>query len=173
MKKITLIALLLLLSFSAFAQSKKEKEREERIEQLMNELSIREKVAQLFIFDTYPKPDEKRTSFEDSLVTEYGAGGIIVMDGSVYDIVGRMNALQSKSKVPLLVTIDAEWGAAMRFEEYSRYPKQEQLSKLPNAEKFVYKMGRNIGKELKDLGIAVNFAPVVDVSPDNDIVRRN
>ena len=173
MKKLTLITLLLLLSFTAFAQSKKEREREERINQLMNQLSIREKVAQLFIFDIYPKPNDKREAFEDSLVTLYGAGGIIVMDGSVYDIVGRMNALQSKSKVPLLVTIDAEWGAAMRFEEYLRYPKQEQLSKLPNAKKFVYKMGRNIGKELKDLGIAVNFAPVVDVSPDNDIVRQN
>ena len=73
MKKLTLITLLLLFSFTAFAQSKKEREREERINQLMNQLSIREKVAQLFIFDIYPKPNDKREAFEDSLVTLYGA----------------------------------------------------------------------------------------------------
>ena len=139
----------------------------------MAKMSVREKVAQLFIFDIYPKPDSARAAFEESLVKEYGAGGIIVMDGSVYDLAERMNYLSSISKVPLLYTIDAEWGAAMRFKEYKRYPMQERLGKLPDAEKFVYKMGRNIGRELRDLGYQVNFAPVVDISHDNDYVRQN
>lgn len=143
------------------------------IDELMAGMTVREKVAQLFIFDIYPKPDSTRAAFEESLVKEYGAGGIIVMDGSVYDLAERMNYLSSISKIPLLYTIDAEWGAAMRFKEYKRYPMQERLGKLPDAEKFVYKMGRNIGRELRDLGYQVNFAPVVDISPDNDYVRQN
>ncbi|MBQ1747560.1 MAG: hypothetical protein II041_02635 [Bacteroidales bacterium] len=143
------------------------------IDELMAEMTVREKVAQLFIFDIYPKPDSARAAFEESLVKEYGAGGIIVMDGSAYDLAERMNYLSSISKIPLLYTIDAEWGAAMRFKEYKRYPMQERLGKLPDAEKFVYKMGRNIGRELRDLGFQVNFAPVVDISPDNDYVRQN
>lgn len=143
------------------------------IDELMAGMTVREKVAQLFIFDIYPNPDSKRAAFEESLVKEYGAGGIIVMDGSVYDLAERMNYLSSISKIPLLYTIDAEWGAAMRFKEYKRYPMQERLGKLPDAEKFVYRMGHNIGRELRDLGFQVNFAPVVDISPDNDYVRQN
>ena len=146
---------------------------EETIEELMANMSVREKVTQLFIFDIYPNPSNSRRAFEDSLVRHYGAGGIIVMDGSVYDLAERMNYLSSISRIPMLYTIDAEWGAAMRFEEYLKYPKQERLGKLPDAEKLVYSMGRNIGRELKDLGFAVNFAPVVDISPDNDFVRQN
>ncbi|MBR2135955.1 MAG: hypothetical protein IJ855_07035 [Bacteroidales bacterium] len=146
---------------------------EPTVEELMAKMSVREKVAQLFIFDIYPNPDSTRAAFEESLVREYGAGGIIVMDGSVYDLARRMNYLSSISKVPMLYTIDAEWGAAMRFKEYKRYPMQEKLGKLPHPEEFVYQMGRNIGRELNDLGFHVNFAPVVDISPDNDYVRQN
>ena len=42
------------------------------IEELMAKMSVREKVAQLFIFDIYPKPDSARAAFEESLVKEYG-----------------------------------------------------------------------------------------------------
>lgn len=166
MKKL-LFAVLLFCCLPVFSQQK------DPVEEWMGKLSVREKVAQLFIFEIYPNPDDERRAFEDSLAHIYGVGGIIVMDGSVYDLVHRMHYLSSISKVPQLFTIDAEWGAAMRFEEYLKYPKQEKLGKLPDAEKYVYKMGRNIGRELKDLGFAVNFAPVVDISPDNDYVRQN
>ena len=161
-----LFAVLLFCSVSGFSQQK------DPVEEWMEKLSVREKVAQLFIFEIYPNPDDERRAFEDSLACVYGVGGIIVMDGSVYDLVHRMKYLSSTSKVPQLFTIDAEWGAAMRFEEYLKYPKQEKLGKLPNAEKYVYKMGRNIGRELRDLGFAVNFAPVVDISPDNDWAQQ-
>ena len=106
---------------------------------------------------------------QDSLVREYGIGNVILMRGSILEFIKRMNELQSMSKVPIMVATDAEWGAAMRFSEYLSYPRQAQLNRIEKgAEKLLYKMGLNVGKELKDLNIYVNYAPVADVSsPDN------
>jgi len=41
-------------------------------------------------------------------------GGIIISVGSPYDIAAKLNSLQRRSKLPLLVSADLEWGAAMR-----------------------------------------------------------
>ncbi|MBQ2149180.1 MAG: hypothetical protein II435_04440 [Bacteroidales bacterium] len=139
-----------------------------QVEALMQQLSIREKVAQLFVMEISREPSEETMARQDSLVREYGVGGAIIMRGPIEPFVQRMNELQSMASLPLLVATDAEWGAAMRFAEYLPYPRQRILGRLEGrqAERLIYKMGRNVGRELRDLGIYVNYAPVADVCPD-------
>ena len=139
-----------------------------QVDSLMQQLSIREKVAQLFILEISREPSDSTRALQDSLIRDYGVGALIIMRGPIHPFVDRMNELQSMADLPLLVATDAEWGAAMRFAEYLPYPRQRILGRMEGrrAEKLLYEMGRNVGQELRDLNIYVNYAPVVDVCPD-------
>ena len=139
-----------------------------QVDSLMQQLSIHEKVAQLFVITISREPDEETVALQDSLIRDYGVGGLIIMRGPIGPFVERMNELQSMAALPLLVATDAEWGAAMRFAEYLPYPRQRILGRLEGrrAERLIYRMGRNVGHELRDLGIYVNYAPVADACPD-------
>lgn len=139
-----------------------------QVDSLMQQLSIREKVAQLFIITISREPSDSTRALQDSLIRDYGVGNLIIMRGPIGPFVERTNHLQSLAKIPLLVATDAEWGAAMRFAEYLPYPRQRILGRMEGrrAENLLYQMGRNVGRELRDLNIYVNYAPVVDVCPD-------
>ena len=147
---------------------RKEKRHIAQVEDLMQRLSIREKVAQLIILEISRDPSDETRARQDSLIRDYGVGALIIMRGPIGPFVERMNELQSMAALPLLVATDAEWGAAMRFPEYLSYPRQRILGRLEGrrAERLLYRMGRNVGRELRDLGIYVNYAPVADVCPD-------
>ena len=147
---------------------RKEKRHIAQVEELMQRLSVREKVAQLIILEISREPSNETRARQDSLIRDYGVGALIIMRGPIGPFVERMNELQSMAALPLLVATDAEWGAAMRFAEYLPYPRQRLLGRLEGrrAERLLYRMGRNVGHELRDLGIYVNYAPVVDVCPD-------
>lgn len=136
------------------------------VEKKLAKMSVQEKVAQLFIADININDTEERIAMMDSLA-DMGLGGIIIMKGAVEPFMERANALQRRCNIPLLVCIDAEWGAAMRFDEYIPYPRQYLIGRIPNAEEYLYEMGLNVARELKDLNIHVNFAPVADLSDGN------
>ena len=135
-----------------------------QVEETLKNMTLRQKVAQLFIVSISRNPSKKTMIQQDSLIRDYGVGNIIIMRGPIHEFMERVNYLQTLASIPLLVATDAEWGAAMRFYEYLPYPRQAQLGRIEKgAEKLLYKMGRNVGKELRDLNIYVNYAPVADV----------
>src|SRR2546425_12154878 len=87
------------------------------VDSLLASLTIRQKVAQLVM----PRLSGSYTAFDDSLfqlaarwVDSLEIGGVIVFSGSPFDIATKLNALQRRSRVPLLVSADLEWGAGMR-----------------------------------------------------------
>ena len=128
-----------------------------QVEALMQQLSIREKVAQLIVLTISREPSDSTRALQDSLIRDEGLGGVIIMRGPVRPFIERMNELQALSKLPLLVAT-----------EYLPYPRQRILGRLEgrSGRKLIYKMGRNVGRELRDLNIYVNYAPVADACPD-------
>ena len=156
--------LLSVLVLSAFAANAGAQENYEPVEDHLSHLSIREKIAQLLIVPFY-QTGEANQLLLDKLVTKVGVGGIIILSdhNSVDWTTKRIKELQAESELPLLVTIDGEWGAAMRFqEEFKPFPRQKQLADSPLDS--IRLVGYNIGKELRKLGILVNYAPVVDLA---------
>lgn len=167
MKKLFIISMTLLLCVVSSCVCNSEKSIARKVDATMKRMSVRDKVAQLVVVQIDRNNNEAERSEQDSLV-EMGLGGIIIMRGPVVPFMNRMNELQSKSKIPLIVCTDAEWGAAMRFYEYPDYPYQSQLTNIPDAEPLLYEMGLNVARELKDLNILVNFAPVADMAEEGD-----
>ena len=137
-------------------------------EDMLRNMTIREKVAQTFMVEINGKDDPEEAAFVSGLVKE-GLGGIIWMDAPVKGLVKETNHLQRKADIPLLVSVDAEWGLSMRCPEYPKFPKQLYLGQIPGAEDLVHDMGKAIGKELRGVGVHINFAPVVDINSNPEV----
>ena len=141
------------------------------VDTLLRQMSRREKIAQIIIeaVGTHENPADR--DMHRRLVRE-GLGGIIVMDDPLAADMQLINELQGLARIPMIVSIDGEWGAAMRFYEFSAFPRAMQLGALDD-ESLVEKAGRAIGEELRDIKIFVNYAPVVDVNnnPRNPVIN--
>ncbi|MES2627464.1 MAG: glycoside hydrolase family 3 N-terminal domain-containing protein, partial [Bacteroidota bacterium] len=139
---------------------------------VMSSLSPRERIGQLFMVAAYSNRDEKHYRQIDSLVAVYGIGGLIFMQGGPVRQANLTNRWQSIARVPLMLSMDAEWGLAMRLDSVSRFPKQMTLGALPS-DTLVYQMGREIALQCQRIGMQVNFAPVADVNnnPANPVIN--
>ena len=137
----------------------------------LSRMSVDEKIGQLFIVPAYsrqPQPD----SVLLRSIRHYGIGGLLFMQGKAVNQVNLVNSYQQAGKVPLLVAMDAEWGPAFRLKHTPRYPVQMALGAIQQ-DTLIYQMGREVGEELKRLGVNINFAPVADVNnnPDNPVIN--
>lgn len=143
-----------------------------RIDSLLHTLSLEQKIAQLLMIRAYSGRD---SVYEDSLmriVSVHQPGGICFFKGSPYRQADFTNRLQKISPIPLLVSIDAEWGLGMRLDSAFSYPRQMALGALQN-DSLIYRMGSQIALDCKRLGIHINFAPVIDINnnPKNPVIN--
>jgi beta-N-acetylhexosaminidase len=133
------------------------------VDSVFNSLSPNQRLAQLFMVQAYSNKDLKHVKEIRDLVVDQGIGGLIWMQGGPLRQGMLANYYQSIAKVPLLYSIDGEWGLAMRIDSTPRYPRQMTLGAIQN-DSLIYYMGKQIAKECKRIGIHVNFAPVADVN---------
>ena len=139
---------------------------------VLRQMTLDEKIGQLFMLPVYTnKPLTHRKEIED-LITEQHIGGIIFMQGGPVRQINWGNYLQSKSKVPLLVAQDAEWGLGMRLDSTWSFPRQLLMGAIKDPA-LIEKFGREVGYQCKRVGVQVNFAPVVDINnnPDNPVIN--
>ena len=93
-----------------------------KVDSLLEAMSLEEKVGQLFMVAAYSNKDEKHQAYLETLVKNYGMGGVIVMQGGPERQKNLVQRLQAASKLPLLVDQDAEWGQAMRLDSTYKFP---------------------------------------------------
>lgn len=141
------------------------------VDSIMNNMTIDEKIGQLFMVQAYSNKDEKHRIFIDSLIKDYHIGGLIFMQGTPEKQAILTNNYQSISKIPLLIGFDGEWGLDMRLKDSYRFPWNMTLGAITD-NKFLEDFGAQLGKQCKRLGIHINFAPVVDINinPENPII---
>jgi len=136
-------------------------------------LSPQERIAQLFMVAAYSNRDEKHVNDIKKLIVDYKIGGLIFFQGGPMRQAIQTNTYQSLSKVPLFISIDAEWGLAMRLDSTTQFPHQMTLGAIQN-DSLIYEMGAEIARQCKRLGIQINFAPVADVNnnPLNPVISN-
>jgi beta-N-acetylhexosaminidase len=175
--KILIIAIFAIKSEITYAQIQppfQNAECEHWADSVIKTLSPDERIGQLFMVAAYSDSSKKHKDDKEKLtelINEQKIGGIIFFKGSPYRQAEFCNYYQSLSGVPLLIGMDAEWGLAMRLDSVPRFPFQMTLGAMKSPA-LVYKMGEEIAKECKRLGVQVDFAPVVDINdnPDNPII---
>lgn len=134
-------------------------------------MSEEERIAQLIMIPVYSNKDRVHEDSISRLVREYKVGGLIYFQGGPVRQALMTNRFQKESKIPLMVSIDAEWGLGMRLDSTIKFPYQMALGGIED-ESLIYEMGKEIARQSKRLGIQVNFAPVVDINnnPNNPVI---
>lgn len=145
---------------------------EEWVNSLMSEMTLKEKIGQLFIYTIAPQMTKKNQALLQEVVREYKVGGLLFSAGTLQDQVMLANLAQSYAKVPLMVTFDGEWGLGMRLKNTPSFPRNMVLGCIQD-NRLIYEYGKEVGRECKEIGVQVNFAPVADVNinPDNPVIN--
>lgn len=132
----------------------------------LKELSLDEKIGQIFLV-RYPETNQKEE------LNKYQFGGYIFFEKDFKnktseEVKTMINELQKTSKIPILTAVDEEGGKVVRI---SSNPKL--VTEKFKSPKELYEQGGlelikqdtiRKSKILKELGINLNLAPVVDVS---------
>lgn len=138
-------------------------EKEAWVSQMFSSLSIDEKIAQLVMVPVYSNKDQVHIDSISQLVTRHKIGGMIFFQGGPVRQAHMINRYQQESNIPLMISIDGEWGLAMRLDSTVRFPYQMALGAIQD-NSLIYDMGREIARQTKRVGLQVNFAPVVDIN---------
>lgn len=142
---------------------------------LLDEMTLREKIGQLFFIRAkgYFKnvADDSYRQLA-SKIKDYKVGGIVFFQGSIYGQAVLTNRLQTISEIPLWITQDMEFGAAMRIEETTRLTPAMGIAATQNPD-YAYLAGKVTAREAKALGVHQIFAPVLDVNnnPRNPVIN--
>ncbi len=147
------------------------KQQEIWADSVLKTMSLKEQIGQLFMVAAYSNRDENHAKKIDVLIEKHHIGGLIFFQGGPLRQARLTNRFQQKSKIPLMISIDGEWGLAMRLDSTLKYPRQMMLGAIrDNA--LIEQMGEDIAEQCKTIGVHVNLAPVLDINnnPKNPVI---
>lgn len=132
--------------------------------------TLEEKLGQMFIVRMKGKTV---TSELESLIKEYHIGGISLYYNNydsyeeMYSLINELKKINKKyNKTPLFIAVDQEGGRVDRMpDEFKTLPSAKKIS---IDEKLIKESGNITGELLSDLGINLNFAPVLDIQRFSD-----
>ena len=145
---------------------------------ILENMTLEEKIGQLFMVnlelldnsegDYYNH--QKLTKEMKKALKKYHVGGVIFFARNISTTKQTktlIEKLQANSKVPLFISVDEEGGEVARIANNdnmrtTKFPTMEEVGQMADKE-YAYNMGETIGKEIKELGFNLNFAPVADV----------
>ena len=170
-----LVFLLFLFAYYSYSQEKPVflADSSTWVDSIMSTLSEEERIGQLFMVAAYSNKSESHKNYIIRLIEDYKIGGLMFLQGGPLRQANLTNLYQSKTKTPLMIAIDAEWGVSMRLDSAIRFPWQMTLGAIQDTT-LIYKMGVEIARQCKLLGIHINCSPVVDVNsnPNNPIINN-
>ncbi len=149
-------------------------DREQEIEQTLAQMSLNEKIGSLLIlgFDS-PVVD----SHIETLISRYHISGVNILGRNVKSaeqfkkLSADLQKIQAKSsKFPFIIATDQEGGPITRFRFLKELTRQSEITTPEDAERIAVRRGR----ELRSLGVNMNFAPVLDrvVEPKSYLYQR-
>ena len=142
------------------------------VDSVMDKLSFKEKVGQLFIYTIAPVDTKRNLELLREVIDTYKVGGLLFSGGKMQNQVELTNRAQRQAKVPLMITFDGEWGLAMRLRGMPVFPRNMVLGCIRD-NKLLYEYGREVARQCRQIGVQVNFAPVADVNinPENPVIN--
>ena len=127
---------------------------------LLAAMSTRDKLAQLLMVGVRNAADAR------AVVNTHHVGGIMI--GSWTDLSmltdGTLNDIANMGPLPLAVSVDEEGGRVSRLSSLiGPAPSARTLAQTQSPDE-VYQLALTRGRQMRGLGITIDFAPVVDVS---------
>jgi beta-N-acetylhexosaminidase len=131
-------------------------------------MTLREKLGQLFIIGL---SGTTLTKEEETFLVENNIGGVVLMGRNtqspeqVHQLCVSIQKLRHKTKfkTPFFISIDMEGGRVARLKEpFTQWPPLKKLGEI-DSPSLAFNMAMAMGKELRAVGINIDFAPCVDV----------
>lgn len=179
MKKILLACMLMSLYLGVYAQSdfihkniNDEVACRRWVDNKLQSMTLKQKIGQLFIHTVAPYTTQSNKQNISDAVKEYGIGGLLFSGGEIEKQIELTNYAQSMAEIPLLITFDGEWGLAMRLKGTPSFPRNRVLGCIQN-DTLLYEYGKEVARQLREIGVHVNFAPVADIdnNPKNPVIN--
>ena len=143
------------------------------VDSVFDALTPRERVAQLFMVRAHSNLGQRYIDSVAGVIEREQLGGVVLFQGGPVRHAQVINRYQRLARVPLLIAMDGEWGLGMRLPDSTiSFPYQMALGAIQQ-EGLIYRMGRQVARDFKRLGLTMNFAPVVDVNnnPRNPVIN--
>ncbi len=146
------------------------------------QFTLKEKIGQMivvrasgYLFDhqiRYPVWEASNPKLSHWLET-LNLGGVILLGGSVAELLLRTQQLQQWSKTPLFIAADIEEGVGQRFSGATYFPPPMALGEIAKydlalAIKYAYQMGEVTAKEALEIGINWILSPIVDINNNSN-----
>lgn len=170
------------------ASRQTEDSKDNGVEEILQNMTIEEKAAQLFIVTPESLTGGPTVTEADDILEEayrsLPAGGFIMMQGNIIspEQITELNSrleemsLETVGVIPFL-SVDEEGGTVTRIASNDSFPVEDvgNMSEIGAAgdSRKAYEAGAYIGKYLRDYGFNLDFAPDADVwnNPENTVVR--
>jgi beta-N-acetylhexosaminidase len=142
------------------------------VDSVMNTLTPERQIAQCIWVAGWSDRDTIHRNEVTGLIGRYGIGGIVFFQGTPEKQADLINYYQKKSIVPLLISMDAEWGPGMRLDKVVKFPYQMTLGAIKN-DSLILRFGESVAYQLKRTGVHINLAPVADINnnPLNPVIN--
>ena len=158
----------------AQVEKKPNQQENQTISEVISKMSLEDKIDQMIlagISGTTMDANAKK------LINQFHVGGIIFYKNNfetpaqAVQLVNQLKARNSSS-LPLFLGVDQEGGHVTRLPGgLVNFPPNKQIGQVNNPE-FSYKIGTILGHELKEFGLNLDFAPVLDINsnPNNPVI---
>ncbi len=161
LKKVLVSSCLILHIFTLPAQDRKT----QWIDSVFQTLNTKEKIGQMFMIPVSAYATAEQTELLADQIKDYHAGGLLIMGGGPISNTNLINKLQTLSKIPLMNGVSAEWGLGQTLDSTMSFQKPLLIGAIKN-DSLIYQLGKEIGTQMKTLGLQINFAPQADISVD-------
>lgn len=129
------------------------------VEQTIENMSLDEKIGQLFV----NMGSERSEDYLTSILDKYHISSVRYNKGTAEEIYDQNMILQTKSKIPLLIAANTEAGGDGAATDGTKVGDEVKIAATNNSE-YARVMGEIAGKEASAIGCNTSFAPIVDLS---------
>ncbi|QHI35342.1 Beta-hexosaminidase [Kordia antarctica] len=177
MKKYSIVLLVIVSLFIISAQqphpfyTQNYTAQDQWIDSVYNNMTPKERIGQLLTIAAYSNKGLAHENRVKQHIMKYHVGGITFFQGNPTRQAELTNQFQKLSKIPLLISMDAEWDLGKQLNSAHRFPYNMMLGAIEN-DTIIEQIGQRIGEHSKRIGVHVNFAPItaVQIEPDNMII---
>ncbi len=158
-KKVWVVLVCWALAFPVCAQTAKSI----WVDSVFNTLSLPDKIGQVLMVAVDGTSDWKDIERLGNTIRKERIGGIVYSGGGPVMQAKIINYLQREAEVPLLVGMNAEQGPGAVLDSIQKFPEPMLLGAIRD-DSLIYFLGEETGKQLRALGVHINFAPTADLS---------
>ncbi|NDV59905.1 glycoside hydrolase family 3 N-terminal domain-containing protein [Bacteroides sp. 519] len=142
------------------------------VNNVMMGMGLKEQIGQLLVYSVEANNSSDNKKLIAKTIKKVMPGGILFSEGTLSSQANLTNYIQSISAMPALICFEGEWGIAAQLPGTPEFPKNSALGCIEDNH-LIEAYGREVARELRELGVHVNFAPVADIkrNPENPSIN--